>query len=168
MLDINGDGLQDILEMSTGDTEISVRYNTGCGFTDKQKIKLPEWGKIIEENSGKFLTQADSGGYDLGFVDDIPVVGTMLKGSLGAVSVNPFGFLAKEKANSLEWTSSTTVGFSGSTGANVNIGFDIWALFVYCGTINITGSMGSGVNASATINGATVKMLDLDGDGLAD
>ena len=57
---------------------------------------------------------------------------------------------------------------SGSVGANVNIGIDIWATFVYCGTINITVSGGAGTSASTSINGASVKMMDLDGDGLAD
>ena len=57
---------------------------------------------------------------------------------------------------------------SGSVGANLNIGIDIIILCVYCGTINITVSGGAGANASTTVSGASVRMMDLDGDGLAD
>ena len=168
MMDINGDGLQDILRMSPNSSSIQVKYNTGNSFVDGDPIILPGWKNYVSDNKEKFLTQADSNGYDLGFIDGIPVVGTTVSKSLASVSINPFGFMADEYANSLDWNSSTTLGFSGSVGANVNIGIDIWATFVYCGTINITVSGGAGVNASTTINGVSVRMMDLDGDGLAD
>ena len=62
------------------------------------------------------------------------------------------------------------MGLSGSVGANLNIGIDILIPLppFYIGTINITVSGGAGANASTSINGASVKMMDLDGDGLAD
>ena len=62
------------------------------------------------------------------------------------------------------------MGLSGSVGANLNIGIDILIPLppFYIGTINITVSGGAGANASTSINGASVKMTDLDGDGLAD
>ncbi|MBR6582212.1 MAG: hypothetical protein IKK80_01210, partial [Treponema sp.] len=169
MMDINGDGLQDVLEMSKNEkSKINVKYNTGNSFVDGEPIILPGWKNYVSENKEKFLTQADSNGYDLGFINDIPVVGTTVSGSLAEVSYNPFGCLADDLTNFLDWSSSTTIGFSGSVGANVNIGIDIWATFVYCGTINITASAGAGVNASTTISGASVKLTDLDGDGLVD
>ncbi|MEE0353628.1 MAG: toxin TcdB middle/N-terminal domain-containing protein [Treponema sp.] len=168
MMDINGDGLQDILEMSAGNSVISVRYNTGCGFTSRQGIELPGWKNFVKDNYEKFLTQADSNGFDLGLIKDIPVIGAAASKGLTSVSINPFGFNAENFSNSLDWNTSVTLGMSGSVGANVNIGIDIIILCVYCGTINITVSGGAGTNASTSINGASVKMMDLDGDGLAD
>ena len=144
MMDINGDGLQDILEMSAGNSVISVRYNTGCGFTSKQTIELPGWKNFVKDNFEKFLTQADSNGFDLGLIKDIPVIGAAASKGLTSVSINPFGFNAENFSNSLDWNTSVTLGMSGSVGANVNIGIDIIILCVYCGTINIAVSGGAG------------------------
>ena len=170
MMDINGDGLQDILEMPSGNSVISVRYNTGCGFTSRQGIELPSWKNFVKDNYEKFLTQADSNGFDLGLIKDIPVIGSAASKGLATVSINPFGFNAENFSNSLDWNTSVTVGLSGSVGANLNIGIDILIPLppFYIGTINITVSGGAGTNASTSINGASVKMMDLDGDGLAD
>ena len=168
LLDINGDGLQDILEMKPGSSEITVNYNIGNGFIQGTSIALPDWKNYVSGNYEKFLTQADSDGFDLGLIGDIPVIGSAASKGLTKISINPFGFNADKFANSLDWNTNVTLGMSGNIGANVNIGIDIWATFIYCGTINITMSCGAGVNTSTSINGATVKMMDLDGDGLAD
>ena len=170
MMDINGDGLQDILEMPSGNSVISVRYNTGCGFTSRQGIELPSWKNFVKDNYEKFLTQADSNGFDLGLIKDIPVIGSAASKGLATVSINPFGFNAENFSNSLDWNTSVTVGLSGSVGANLNIGIDILIPLppFYIGTINITVSGGAGANASTTVSGASVRMMDLDGDGLAD
>ena len=55
-------------------------------------------------------------------------------------------------------------------GANLNIGIDIVIPLppFYIGTINITAAGGAGANASSTISGVSVRMADLDGDGLPD
>ena len=170
MMDINGDGLQDILEMPSGNSVISVRYNTGCGFTAKQTVELPGWKNFVKDNLEKFLTQADSNGFDLGLIKDIPVIGSAASKGLATVSINPFGFNAENFSNSLDWNTSVTLGLSGSVGANLNIGIDILIPLppFYIGTINITVSGGAGANASTTVSGASVRMTDLDGDGLAD
>ena len=170
MMDINGDGLQDILEMESGSSVVSVRYNTGCGFTPCQAVELPGWKNYVKDNLEKFLTQTDSNGFDLGLIKDIPVIGSAASKGLATVSINPFGFNAENFSNSLDWNTSVTVGLSGSVGANLNIGIDILIPLppFYIGTINITVSGGAGANASTTVSGASVRMTDLDGDGLAD
>ncbi len=119
MMDINGDGLQDILEMPSGNSVISVRYNTGCGFTSRQGIELPSWKNFVKDNYEKFLTQTDSNGFDLGLIKDIPVIGSAASKGLATVSINPFGFNAENFSNSLDWNTSVTVGLSGSVGANL-------------------------------------------------
>ena len=170
MMDINGDGLQDILEMESGSSVISVRYNTGCGFTAKQTVELPGWKSYVKDNLEKFLTQADSNGFDLGLIKDIPVIGSAASKGLATVSINPFGFNAENFSNSLDWNTSVTVGLNGSVGANLNIGIDIIVPLppFYIGTINITAAGSAGANASTTVSGASVRMTDLDGDGLPD
>ena len=169
VMDINGDGLQDILEMESGSSVISVRYNTGSGFTAKQTVELPGWKNFVKDNFEKFLTQADSNGFDLGVIKDIPVIGAAGRG-LAGIAVNPFGFNAESLSNSLDWSTSVTVGLNGSVGANLNIGIDILVPLppFYIGTINITAAGGAGASASSTISGVSVRMADLDGDGLAD
>ena len=170
MMDINGDGLQDILEMESGSSVVSVRYNTGCGFTPCQAVELPGWKNYVKDNLEKFLAQADSNGFDLGLIKDIPVIGTAASKGLTSVSINPFGFDAENLSNSLDWSTSVTVGLNGSVGANLNIGIDIIVPLppFYIGTINITAAGGAGANASSTVSGVSVRMADLDGDGLAD
>ena len=170
MMDINGDGLQDILEMESGSSVVSVRYNTGCGFTPCQAVELPGWKNYVKDNLEKFLAQADSNGFDLGLIKDIPVIGTAASKGLASVSINPFGFDAENLSNSLDWSTSVTVGLNGSVGANLNIGIDIIVPLppFYIGTINITAAGGAGANASSTVSGVSVRMMDLDGDGLAD
>ena len=167
MMDINGDGLQDILEMKTGSSAISVSYNTGNGFVKGQAIRLPGWKNYVSENNKKFLTQADSNGFELGLIQDIPVIGFAAKQGLTSVAINPFGFNAENFSNSLDWNTSVSLGLSGSIGANIDIGIRLFVPF-YIGTIHITISGGAGANASTSINGATVKMADMDGDGLPD
>ena len=170
MMDINGDGLQDILEMESGSSVVSVRYNTGCGFTPCQAVELPGWKNYVKDNLEKFLAQADSNGFDLGLIKDIPVIGTAASKGLTSVSINPFGFDAENLSNSLDWSTSITVGLNGSVGANLNIGIDIIVPLppFYIGTINITAAGGAGANASSTVSGVSVRMADLDGDGLPD
>ena len=170
MMDINGDGLQDILEMESGSSVVSVRYNTGCGFTPCQAVELPGWKNYVKDNLEKFLAQADSNGFDLGLIKDIPVIGTAASKGLTSVSINPFGFDAENLSNSLDWSTSVTVGLNGSVGANLNIGIDIIVPLppFYIGTINITAAGGAGANASSTVSGVSVRMADLDGDGLPD
>ncbi|WP_294425638.1 toxin TcdB middle/N-terminal domain-containing protein [uncultured Treponema sp.] len=169
MADINGDGLPDILEMESGNSAVSVRYNTGCGFAERQAVGLPGWKSYVKDNLGKFLTQADSNGFDLGVIKELPVIGAAGKG-LAGIAINPFGFNAESLSSSLDWSTSVTVGLSGSVGANLNIGIDILIPLppFYIGTINITAAGGAGANASSTISGASVRMTDLDGDGLPD
>ena len=170
MMDINGDGLQDILEMESGSSVVSVRYNTGCGFTSGQAVELPGWKNFVKDNLEKFLAQADSNGFDLGVIKDIPVIGSAAGRGLTNISINPFGLDAENLSNSLDWSTSVTVGLNGSVGANLNIGIDIIVPLppFYIGTINITAAGGAGANASSTVSGVSVKMMDLDGDGLPD
>ena len=172
MMDINGDGLQDILRMEPGSTSITVRYNTGNKFTEPAAIELPDWTNkngfnYVNGNLSNFLW-SDSKEFDLGVIGDVPVIGSVVSSEMRDIAINPFGFGAKNFANSLDWNTSISLGLSGSVGLNVDIAFRFFVILAYVGTLNITFSGGAGVNASTSLNGANVKMADLDGDGLAD
>ena len=168
LMDINGDGLQDILTMELGADLINVKYNTGRTFIEGSPIVIPTWNNQIDNYLLYFCRQSDSQNFDLGLIDDIPVIGTYMGEGLSNVAINPFGVNPKKYANSLDWNSTLTFGVNGNAGVNANFSINLFALFVYIGTINITGSGGAGVSASTSINGASVKMMDLDGDGLVD
>ena len=167
-MDINGDGLQDIVRMSAGQDAISVFYNTGKGFAKGESISLQSWGAIVTDNFSRFKRQSDGNGFDLPLIRQIPLVDSAVGKGLSDTISNPYGNSAARLADSLEWNSSVTLGVSGSLGVNVNIGIDIITPVGYFGTINMTFNAGEGISTSASVNGISVRMMDLDGDGLAD
>ena len=166
MMDINGDGLQDIIKMDVGESVLKVKYNTGNSFLVEKNVHIPDWGENIL-SSDALKSQADSSGYDIKILGNNPVFGGKIEKGLSNISINPYGANSEKYANSLDWSSTVTLGINGNLGANINIGIDLWVP-VYIGTINVTASTGAGANASTSINGASVKMMDLDGDGLVD
>ena len=167
-MDINGDGLQDIIMMSPGQTTMSVLYNTGKGFVKGDNVSLQSWGSLVRENSTYFKRQSDNLGFDLPIITQLPLVGSVVSKGLAGTVTNPYGNSAAKLADSLEWNSSVTIGVSGSLGVNVNIGFDIIVSGIYFGTINMTFNAGEGINTSSSLNGISVRMMDLDGDGFPD
>ena len=62
-MDINGDGLQDIVSMKRGSTTIKVKYNKGNSFTDYQIVDIPSWGYTITNNKDAFWNIRHSQGY---------------------------------------------------------------------------------------------------------
>ncbi|MDY6031635.1 MAG: toxin TcdB middle/N-terminal domain-containing protein, partial [Treponemataceae bacterium] len=161
MIDLNGDGLQDKLSMSPGSENFSVQYNLGTSFSDSHTITLPKWNTA--EKPENFLTQSDSAGFDMGLIGLIPYVGPAVEKGLSSISINPYGFEAEKYANSLDWSSSISFGLSGSVNFNVNVD-----IYVVAGFINVTASGGGGSNFNTSINGISVKMMDMNGDGLPD
>ena len=171
LLDINGDGLQDIIEMNVGSTTISVLYNTGNSFVDGESIELQSWEHKNIVDLLTFGNGTDNTGFSLGVVDDIPLIGSVTKTVITRTAINPYGLKANKYANALEWNTSLTLGISGSLGANVNVPLKVFVPMpfpVWVGSFDITANEGAGVNLSTSINGVSVRMMDLDGDGLAD
>ena len=169
LLDINGDGLQDIVSLELPEkvendefncSEVNVKYNTGCSFTENKTIILPKWkieGNICNPET-EFIVDDD--------LKNTPVIGNFFNDvahELAKSSCNPYAKSFDKYVNSLDWSSTLTFGINGSAGANLNIGIKTGF-----GTVNITSSAGTGANGSTSINGAYVKMIDFDGDGMVD
>jgi len=160
MLDINGDGLQDIIEMDIGESIATVKYNSGNSFSAPQKIIIPSWGNVFEIKDFLFLKDNS---FDLGLLNCIEIANWNLADSIADTSIYPFAFNSKKYVDSLDWNSSITYGGNGNLGFNLNLSFPIFWV-----RMNVTTAIGGGINASTSINGVSVKILDLDGDGLQD
>jgi len=164
MMDINGDGLHDILEMTPGDSVIKVKYNTGNSFTEESFINIPKWGNIVTSNESNFLKISDGIGNNLEFAKDTPLVGQTVVDGIKDISINPNAFLDGNKTDALDLNTSITLGFSTGIGLNLNLPHPI-GIF---GVINTTFTASTGISISYTANGTTVRMIDLDGDALPD
>ena len=148
--------------------EVQLAVNTGRKFSDKKlKIKLPEWD-ISSQNKADLFFVTD-GNIQVAFLKNIPFLREKLnQGSYhpffrDGLSVTPLNIGLLKGANSIGMTSA--VSFSGniSTGMTANISIPVGSV-----AINIPFNGGAGVNAAGNINGVSVSMLDMDGDGLAD
>ena len=64
LMDINGDGLQDIVSMERGSTTIKVKYNNGNSFTDYQIVDIPSWGYTITNNKDAFWDMREGFDFD--------------------------------------------------------------------------------------------------------
>ena len=64
LMDINGDGLQDIVSMERGSTTIKVKYNKGNSFTDYQIVDIPSWGYTITNNKDAFWDMREGFDFD--------------------------------------------------------------------------------------------------------
>nr|MBP3282511.1 hypothetical protein [Treponema sp.] len=163
MLDLNGDGLPDRITMTVGAESASVSYNTGSAFVDGGSIPVPGWENAIDLFS--FVVQKDGSGFVPDAVGEIPIIGDEIEKTMEATVANPYDFAAEKYANSLEWNTSVTLGISGSLGANVNIPIPVPFTAL---SVNVTVNAGEGINHSSSISGVSVRMMDLDGDGLSD
>jgi RHS repeat-associated protein len=172
LLDINGDGLPDLVKKTTGSgTSVTVCYNTGSGFTGEQTITIPAWN--IDDSMKYTFGRYTDGSLGANFLTGIPIVGSSLKdsgaiGNLTGSALNPFGLALDKYADSLDFSTTLNFGISGNLAVNFNFGFRIVIFCVYIGTINVTVDANGGVSGGASLTGASVKMQDMDGDGYAD
>lgn len=159
--DINGDGLQDILEYNG---MVIVYYNTGNGFTNAVKISLPDWD--LSKVSSKISNDEDLSGVVKGTILQNCIIKTDSNSSVLDVEVKKKETELSKKLspNSLEWSQSIGLGINGNFGFSSNIqipglGANVW---------NFSFSSSSGLNGSINKSETTSKMMDLDGDGLID
>ena len=155
LLDINGDGLPDQVteEEDSNDKYISVRFNTGDDFLTAVKIYMPEWETLADDGNNVAVPFA---------MRDMPVVGTPHAMDTTAVSSS-----INYQKNYLDYSATTSWGVSGgiNMGGTIHITVPVgFAAF----TINISLNGSSGVNGSDSRTSVTVRMLDINGDGLPD
>ena len=148
--------------------EVVLAINTGNKFSDKKlKVKLPEWDISLQNKTNLFFV-AD-GNVFFSFFSNLPGLKNVLSKKQDAafakdgLSLNPLSPVLLFKIN--------TIGISSSVSLSGNIGGGLSAtpaIPVGSVAINIPFNGGAGVNAAGNINGVSVSMLDMDGDGLAD
>ena len=164
LMDINGDGLLDMVSMDRGSTRIKVRYNKGKSFTEWSEVQIPTWGSVVSSNQGAFYDMREGFSFDTSKVTGMGGL-SKFASSLRADGINAFALYADKNAQTLEWNSSVNVSLSGSFGASVTIKIP---LFLFVGVVNITTEGNSGLNYDNSINTTSVKMTDLNGDGSLD
>ncbi|MGI5093376.1 RHS repeat domain-containing protein, partial [Treponema socranskii] len=155
LIDINGDGLPDLVTKGNGNT-IGVRFNTGSTFAAEQPFSLGEWNGVGMSEDADIAVNVDYQAAE-------DKTGLSLKETDTDVIKDALRETIETLKSSLEYSSSINFGISGNMGMNVNVG-----LTFFWGTINITANVGGTIDYSSGTNGTEVRMTDLDGDGLAD
>jgi len=164
-IDINADGLPD--KVYKGTDSFFVAYNLGNRFASPVAFNIPAWDITLLQKAA--YTIKSDGNILVSAVKDIPVVGgiadTAIARSENGLTCNAYGPVLDKMVNELDFSSTVTVGINGSlnVGANIPIPIPLTPL-----NVNVTVGEGGGANSSVSLTGATVKMLDIDGDGLAD
>jgi RHS repeat-associated protein len=167
LVDMNGDGLPDQVRWS-GDENIEVRYNRGDRFTDAPvKFNVPDWN--INDREKFLFTFTADGNLMLGVFEGLPLIGSFVD-EVGLTDnlqdswlINPIGPKIKEYLKSLEMNSTLSYGISASANAGGTFSISIYGIF-----LNLTVGAGGGFNAGTSINGVTMRMMDMNGDGLPD
>ena len=166
LMDINGDGLPDIVEKEDGGY-VKVRFNTGSGFKSDEEavlIPLPSWDDCI-----KSLKNTLCDGNILGGVlKEVPIIGIAYN-----ESTFNLGYLNHYLENTSEWKDELDCTMTVSNGLNggINVGGTVHILVpipLVPFTINISANANAGLNASCGVTSASVKMMDINGDGLVD
>lgn len=173
LLDINGDGLPDKVSKSASSGTFEAYLNRGNCFSAKPiYVAANQWSFSLEDKSK--ITFMSDGSIIANSLKGIPIIGSaisktgvMREFEAKGVIVNPFGFGADINTNVLDMSVCANLGSSGSLNGNITISIPIPTLAgVYY--INITVGAGGGVNSGASLNGVSVRMMDINGDGLAD
>ena len=163
LIDVNGDGLPDIVVKKPGEAFFRVRFNLGDHFADKEsRLYRPEWPDDVKNfklNIGRDLHMLAAG------LNGIDLLGVDLSGSipdLGSITIPSTGdnpFLAAVNPFQIDDDLEYSTGLSFSLGANASFGFNWWLLELY---------LSPGLNGSVARTSADLKFTDIDGDGLPD
>ncbi|MCL2128901.1 MAG: hypothetical protein FWH35_00920, partial [Treponema sp.] len=165
LLDINGDGLPDLIEKNNGKYEVYI--NLGSKFAPAPiAMALNGWDITTGEMNAINLK---SDGSMLGsFFEEMPVIGTLLAPTgFFLLFGDDMGFIkdpfAESGINGLEYTNTATITLTGSANGGGTV-----SIFLVAITINLTGSANLGLSANNSISNTIVSMVDMDGDGLPD
>jgi len=174
LIDMNGDGLPDLVSADNG--VFTVRYNLGDRFqtqTDGDETpvfdRAPGW-PIDGEALVRFTTLTD-GNLLTDVFKNLPLVGNKVSSAVDnlfsgkGVTINPYGSKMGDYLNKLETNSSITVGLSASAnvGGTMKIPLPPTPL-----SLDPSVGGGGGIMANANLNGVTMRLMDMDGDGLPD
>ncbi|MBP5754082.1 MAG: hypothetical protein J6W60_14670, partial [Treponema sp.] len=163
LLDMNGDGLPDVVrkaEVQNDDENCiyEVYYNTGALISSESPVtvRIPKW-KDIKLTSLTVSNRAiNSNG--------------MSGGGKSVILTEKETFdisSAGKDIENLDCSITASTNITGNASMNINVSIPIPNPITYL-VCNITANEGGGMNSGSTSTSATVRMLDLDGDGLAD
>ncbi len=162
------DGLSDIIEADGQKDKAKIIVNKGSSFSSKKiAIKLPKWDIDHLNNANLFFVS--DGNVGIAFLKNIPILGDKLSEEnvepffRDGLSVNPSSPYLLANINTIGVSSGSSVSANGSAGVSGNIKIPLTGV-----GLNVSFAGGSSLNAAGNINGVSVSMLDMDGDGLAD
>ncbi|MEE3314144.1 MAG: toxin TcdB middle/N-terminal domain-containing protein [Treponema sp.] len=160
LMDVNGDGLVDVVQMTDDDGDqknsvYDVFFNTGSKIDSTAapfKLRIPRWknkgpGTLEVNNSAINSNKISYGKTDVQLEEN------------SSAELKEFS----NDIDGLDCSITASVNVSGNLAMNMNVSIPIG--FV---KLNITANVGGGINSGSTATSATVKMIDLDGDGLSD
>ena len=160
-LDVNGDGLPDRVERQDQD-KLSVAYNSGNSFLAEKVIVVPDWD--IFSNGSSQTSEGMDGNSSYNHFKDIAIIGGQLS-SMGDIPYPSHSIELSGSTNALDSMSSTSLSFSGNLGTNVTVGIPIPVTFL---KFNYTTNMGAGINSTSVNGASSIRMMDMNGDGLVD
>lgn len=171
-MDINGDGLPDKISKTEGNEYLSAFINYGSSFSvNPITIEVKDWD-ISGDDATKFIYRTD-GNIVSAAITSLPIVGSAVEetGALDDVTdgsiPNPFGININHYIDVLSYDSSISIGISGSVNVKGDIAFPLpWPVAFL--NVHVSASSGGGVNGNVSLSGVSVRMMDIDGDGLVD
>ncbi|MCL1812607.1 MAG: hypothetical protein FWG29_03705, partial [Treponema sp.] len=160
LLDINGNGLPDKVRKHANADYIEVAFNLGSTFADFIPFPLASWQTGLLGLTETMRTDANppADGFS-----SLPYFGTVtVENKIQNLELGKFDL---SEMDALDYSLSSSWGLSG--GLDVSIQISIWIPIV-CQYINIPLSAGSAINWSSFTNQVTVRMIDINGNGLPD
>jgi len=167
LIDMNGDGLPDRVSKEADSSVFSVYLNHGNCFSESPiSVKADEWS--LPSGSKDSFTNCADGVLFSDSIKGLPVIGRAVQGAnfVGDGDFyNPFGANLSRVTNALDMNTTANVSASGSLNGTVGISFPIPTTPL---VVNLSLSAGGGINSGSSLNGVSVRMMDINGDGLAD
>ncbi len=172
LMDMNGDGLADAVRMAKEQNDpdniiYEVYYNTGSRIetVNPSCIRIPRW------TNGDGMNNLDEGMGSLAVNNRAINSNNIIYGKTTVrledeadIELKDYMKDIENDMESLDGNVTASVSISGNLGVNANVKIPVWGCFF----VNITANAGGGLNSGMTTTCATVKMMDLDGDGMPD